>query len=474
MAANLITLSVVSGPYKGKVFTICGHDTFIVGRSNRAHFKVPSDDKTFSRTHFMLEANPPLCRLVDLGSKNGTFVNGTKVTTADLTDGDVIIAGNTTLHLTSSEGADTAFVPIDELATVPPDAPNAPEAAISNGCDASTEEKLTPQAAVTGQVAEIHEQQTVVDCPACGRPLLPQATMTVPVSSPRLCLNCQNASKQLQQRIPGYLLIRELGRGAMGVIHLGLGLDNARAVAIKTILPAVAAEKRQVARFLREAQILHKLTHPNIVKFIEIGEASGSIYLVMEYIKGKDAGSILKERGPLAIPYATNLTYQVLLALAYAHQKGIVHRDIKPANILVAQRNGCDQAKVADFGLARVYQTSELSGLTMTGDIGGSIAFMPPEQITNYRDANPLSDQYAVGASLYTLLTGQHCYDFPRTSQPSALLRIVLHDAPIDPCLKRPEIGSNLASIITRAIQKDPSQRYPSAIAMLDALKSHL
>ena len=111
---------------------------------------------------------------------------------------------------------------------------------------------------------------------------------------------------------------------------------------------------------------------------------------------------------------AVRLASQMLAALEYAHARGYVHRDIKPANLLVTPRNGDEVVRLADFGLARVYQASQLSGLTMTGDRGGTPAFISPEQITRFRECKPPVDQYAAGATLYYLLTGQFVYDFPR------------------------------------------------------------
>src|SRR5262249_39332353 len=144
--------------------------------------------------------------------------------------------------------------------------------------------------------------------------------------------------------------------------------------------------------------------HPNIVAFQEMGESEGRLYFAMDYVRGTDAAALLKEHGPLPVARAVGLVRQMLRALDYAHAKQFVHRDIKPANLLVAGAGGQETARLADFGLARVYQASQLSGLTMTGDIGGTVAFMAPEQITNYREAKPPVDQYAAAASLYNLL----------------------------------------------------------------------
>src|SRR5207245_4495262 len=119
----------------------------------------------------------------------------------------------------------------------------------------------------------------------------------------------------------------------------------------------------------------------------------------MDYVEGTDAFELVKTQGPMAPERAVRLMGQLLQALEYAHGRGFVHRDIKPANLLITVEEGFEVLKLADFGLARVYQASQLSGLTMTGEIGGTAAFMPPEQLTNYREAKPPADQYAAAAT---------------------------------------------------------------------------
>src|SRR5436189_104546 len=138
-----------------------------------------------------------------------------------------------------------------------------------------------------------------------------------------------------------------------------------------------------------------ELRHPHIVGFRDMGEVGGQLYFAMEFVRGSDAHRLLKTHTLLPIGRAVGLVCQLLEALEYAHAKGFVHRDIKPANLLVEEAGGREVPKLADFGLARVYQTSQLSGLTMMGDVGGTVAFMAPEQITHYREAKPPVDQYA-------------------------------------------------------------------------------
>jgi serine/threonine protein kinase len=223
-----------------------------------------------------------------------------------------------------------------------------------------------------------------------------------------------------------------------------------------------------VERFLREARILQQLAHPNIIAFREMGEVCGQLYFAMDFLDGEDARALVERDGPLPIPRAVHMIAQVLEALHYAHQLGFVHRDVKPANLLVLNRDGEDVVKLFDFGLARAYQMSRLSGLSMLGQVGGTVPFMAPEQITNFRESKPPVDQYAAAATLYNLLTGKYVHDFPTNFQ-QRLLKI-LQDDPVPIRSRRPDVPERIADVIHRALDRDPAARFPDAAALRAAL----
>ncbi len=431
-----IVLRVTAGPHAGQVFRFTGHDTFLVGRSRQAHFNLGPDDRYFSRVHFLVEANPPQARLMDMGSHNGTHLNGTRVTApAVLAEGDRIQAGHTVLTVSLPGSLALLPQPVSLLGQAPTVPPLPPTIAWAPAASQAPCKLCNPGNGKTD----------LPICPACRARLEAQPPL-----------------------VPGYRSVRELGRGGMGVVSLALCEADGSVVAVKTIAPALAGNPDQVERFLREARVLEALDHPNIVAFREMGEADGLLYFVMDYVAGGDAAALLRQEGPLPAQRAVGLIGQVLQALDYAHARRFVHRDIKPANILVSGPAGSERACLADFGLARVYQASQLSGLTVTGAVGGTPAFMAPEQVTSYRDASPPADQYAAAATLYHLLTGAFTHDFAASTH-ERLLQL-LHDDPVPIQQRRPDLGDDLAGAIHRALAREPRRRFGDARSFRRAL----
>ncbi len=268
--------------------------------------------------------------------------------------------------------------------------------------------------------------------------------------------------------IPGYQVVREIGRGGMGVVYLATRRDNARRVAVKTLLPATAVSSLAVQRFLREATILQELDHPHIVRFTDMGEVSGLLWFGMEFVDGPDAAKAIRQCGSMSIPDACRLARESISALIYAHSRSFVHRDIKPHNILLETNatSGKFQARLSDFGLARTYQSSQISGLTQLGESGGTPMYMPPEQVRQFREARPAADQYSVAATLYFLLTG--CTIFEPAQDIIQLMLKVLDEAPVPIRNRRADIPAPLAVAIHRSLSKNASDRFPH-LSELDA-----
>ena len=465
-----ISLTVTAGPHKGREFSFEEHQNFIVGRSKKAQFRLPKDDAYFSRNHFLIEVNPPLCRLLDMGSRNGTYVNALKVTSAELKDGDVIRGGQTVLTVSISKTetvADDPHVPnVERESDQSPLAPGSgtqtlDEALIGAAPSASSASQPSQG---TGPRAPMRSLETVGGQPGTSTELVAALVARLnPHDIARLLpADYQSLIQQRPQPLAGYLVVDELGRGAMGVVYRAICQADQSVVAIKTISPAMRGTQKDYLKFLREADILKSLDHPHIVRCRDVGEANGVVYFAMDYVPGLDASQLLHiTKSPLPIARAVRLTVQMLKGLEEAHARGFVHRDIKPSNLLVEKLpNGEEFARLSDFGLARTYQASRLSGLTMTGAIGGTTPYMAPEQITNFRDSKPAVDQYSAAASLYHLLTRRHIYEFPKSL--SGQLAMILQDAPLPITQHRSDVPAALAAAIHHGLARELEDRFPS------------
>lgn len=435
-----IQLSVTHGPHKGRIFEFEGHDTFLVGRGTKAHFRLPNEDRYFSRVHFMVEVNPPNCRLLDLNSRNGTYVNASKVQTIDLQDGDVIKGGKTKMR-----------VDIEQKAPLP-----------NEKSDVSSQVRSILPTDFSSSSSDVTKNERT----ACGVVASGEERF-LPDGFAKLMLD-------REQPFPGYRLVKELGVGGMGIVYLAIRENDGRVVALKSLKPDAAASDRDRAFFLREAKVLESLQHPNVVAFYDMGQASGMLYFAMEYVPGIDLGAAVREfDGPFNIRRGCQLICQVLEALEYGHKKRYVHRDVKPENLLLSAESSIDIVKVADFGLARMYGTSTLSGLTMTNQIGGTPQYMPPEQITDYRHAGPAADQYSVAATLYFLLTGRFVLQSGSISSTAELAEHflkILNDEPVPIQEYRPDLPDGLAKAIHCGLAKNPEARFENVTEMKQIL----
>jgi serine/threonine-protein kinase len=473
-----ISLTVQAGQCEGKRFEFEGHDNFVVGRSPRANLSLPDEGKHISRIHCMIELNPPHCRLIDVGSTNGTLVNGQKISMVNLKHGDRITVGKTVLlvSVSSTDAMGGRTVPRPQAqaarAGILPlrDGPETVRVAFASpaGMQDSTIYDPPEPTAGPGTSAPGRCRVCAVALPAAGANGCGEPTSGI---GSLLCPGCRQRIRSHPQPIPGYRLVSELGRGGLGVVYQALRAGDAAVVALKTIKPAVPGTPEDHEAFLAAARGLVQLQHPNIVKFHETGEHAGLFHIAMEYVAGRDAGQLLRaEQGPLPIARAVNLTCGMLRALDHAHNRGFIHRDVKPANLLVTQEAGREVVKVADFGLSRIYQSSPMSGLSLEGDLGGSPAFMAPEQFTELRTALPAVDQYSAGAVLYYMLTARYPYDFPERLE-QKIMKILLED-PVPIRARRPDLPGDLTAIIDRALARKPQDRFASVREMSRALVS--
>jgi eukaryotic-like serine/threonine-protein kinase len=264
-----------------------------------------------------------------------------------------------------------------------------------------------------------------------------------------------------------YQIIRELGRGAMGVVYLGEDPKIARKVAIKT-LPYTLFPQDQLQelreRFFREAKAAGRLSHPNIVTVYDVGEERDLAYIAMDYVEGTALDTHCRQDKLLPVETVYSIVLQVAEALSYAHQNKIIHRDIKPSNLLYnAETN---QVKVSDFGIARMSDESK----TKTGQVMGSPVYMAPEQLKGAK-VSGAADIFSLGATLYQLLTGTT--PFKADSLPELTIKIMSkkHKSVRE---LRSDLPASAVRITNRALNKDPSKRFANAEEMASQLRKAL
>jgi serine/threonine protein kinase/Tfp pilus assembly protein PilF len=258
-----------------------------------------------------------------------------------------------------------------------------------------------------------------------------------------------------------YRIIGEIGRGGMGVVLKAEDTKLKRPVAVK-LLPADlsrSAEARE--RFVREAQAAAALDHPNICTVYEVGEHDGQDYIAMAYIDGTSLREMIS-RGPFKIDKALDIALQVAEGLEEAHRQGVVHRDIKPANIMLTAR---DQAKIMDFGLARLESAGDL---TKTAAVMGTVAYMSPEQALGEK-VDHRTDIWSFGCTLYEMLAGHGPF---QGGHEQAVFQAIVHGDFQPLSALRSDIPAGLEKVLNRCLKKNPLDRYPDAGALIADLKS--
>ncbi|WP_051845270.1 protein kinase domain-containing protein [Streptomyces sp. NRRL S-813] len=405
-----VRLEVAGTIVPARTFVFSGPAAFVVGRAENCDLRAPGDDRRVSRRHCAFDIDPPTVRVRDLGSRNGTYVNGVRIPSSasrpyELADGDEVRLGGVVVRVSSAGPG--------------------------------------------------HR-------PAGG-------------------------ARPAGDRIGGYVSVRELGRGAQGVVHLARHERSGELFALKVLRPEAAIRPDMVNGFLREIRTTRTLSHPHLVRFHEAGSTGTRFFLACEYCDGGSlARRVTEQDGPLGVEEAVAVTLQVLDGLAYLHghraadaagtgteatlPDRLVHRDIKPQNILLSGPCASPLVKIADFGLAKAFERAGLSGHTLTGALGGSVAFMPRSQIVNYKYAEPPVDVWAAAACLYWMLTRATPRDFPDGVDP---VSVALRE-PVVPILRRTgALPARLATLIDGILaDEDPRAHVaPSAQELGRALR---
>jgi serine/threonine-protein kinase len=425
----VVVLRVTSGPHAGLECAFAGPGSHPVGRALHVPVSLP-EDRLLSREHFRIEVRPPLCDLVDLGSTNGTKVNGLRVERVRLGDGDVIQAGETEIAVHVS--------------------------------------------------AVVDDGRAAARCPGCGT-AGPDGSADGEEPGHWFCETCDARRAGFPSTDPDYLIERSIGSGGMGEVYLARQLSTNRPVAIKMMTATPSAGGKAREYFHREMTVLKDLLvpggrcHPNIVAFFDIFEVEGRFQLVMEYVPGKNAMEWAASLGgPVPIAAAARIGRHLLAALDYAHSKGYVHRDVKPTNLLVVGPPQRPKAKLSDFGLAKSFRENPgFVGLTTQGDVGGSVGFISPDHIREFRDLKEPADIYSAGVTIFYLLTGQYPY-LNFDPYKGDAYSTILENPPVPLRAHRPDAPESLERVILKALEKQPRDRWKSAAVMAAALRPFL
>ncbi len=267
-----------------------------------------------------------------------------------------------------------------------------------------------------------------------------------------------------------YRILEKLGEGAMAEVYLAEHLHMGRREAVKILRPEMASDPRFVARFRREARVINRVQHPNIIGIYDFGQLPDRrLYLAMEHATGRSLDRILRQDGALPYVRVLHVIHQLAAAVHHAHSFDVVHRDLKPANlVLVEHRGHADVLKVLDFGMAKILGMGEADELTHRGEVLGTPAYMAPETL-EYVGADPRSDIYAIGCIAYELLVGAPPFQGAHRVE---LLQAHLEQVPVAPSERNPGAGipRTLDAIVLQCLEKRPDDRYQTGQQVCIAL----
>lgn len=446
--SSKIILTITQGKLCGKQYIFASRSTCIVGRNDDCNLQIADAvDMTISRYHCLLDINPPDIRVRDLGSLNGTFVNGKKI-------------GQRQREQTAKEAVKLNF----------------PEYNLQNGDEIRLGDILF-KIEVEAE-PELEKKSDIIPPPAENNP------NCLTIFKNLLELAQKNHAKL--QTLSGYKLIKSLGKGGFGEVFLAQHIHTKKLVAIKIMIPAVTINTQGVEMFLQATENIKMLQHDNIVQLFDYGFAENVFFLMMEYFPGGNVWDLMQKSGwRLPLKTAVDITIQVLEGLIYAHSvvvprmqldheklnqaKGLVHQDLQPNNILISQINDELEVKIGDYGLSKAFDLAGLSGQTLTGTKTGTPAFMPRQQVLDFKHELPEIDIWATAACLYNLLTGY----FPRDFTGDPWLS-VLQNKPVPIRQRNNSIPKKLADVIDLALQEKPQIHFQTAEefkqALLDAI----
>jgi serine/threonine protein kinase len=280
---------------------------------------------------------------------------------------------------------------------------------------------------------------------------------------------CQGRGRDLV--LGPYVLQERLGEGGMGTVFKAHHTFLDRPVALKLISEEHLGNAALAERFLQEVRLVAQLDHPHIVRAFDAGRHGPRYYLAMELLQGAPLDRLVRQRGPLPVPWARACVREAALGLQHAAEKGLVHRDIKPANLMLAASGvGPPAVKVLDLGLARVQSDAASRGLTRAGTFMGTVDYLAPEQALDPRRVDIRADLYSLGCAFFFLLSGRPPFDGETDAQ--VLLQHQQQEPPaIEPL--RPDVPPAVAAVLRRMLAKRPEQRFAAPAEVAAALRPY-
>ena len=463
---------VEEGAEKGRVLPVRASKTIEIGREGNLRL----EDASLSRHHCRILYTEGEFRVVDLGSTWGTFVNEKKIKSHVLAHGDRIRVGSHVMLFTMEDAPPPAEEPVldstidvSTIRSAPAHAPPPPgPALIAEDEGPGLEEDATPSSVLDDDLEEATPPNT---CGNCGKPATPDPSAAweaeaagIPAKS--YCHPCVEQYPMLGKVLANHLCDKVLGAGGMGIVYRGTHIVMGRKSALKTLRVLASADPIMVKRLLREATAGGRIQHPNIVSVHDTGEQDQTAYVVMEYVRGENLAEAMFREKKFSVKRALHMMTQVAEALAAAFKLGYIHRDIKPENILL-MRN--DFVKVTDFGLAKNLKDGELGGLTRTGQVLGTMLYMPPEQIISSKGSDQRADIYSLGATFFHLVSGRPLFD--SKSAITLLMDIRTKQAP-DLSAVEQGIPPVVDHILQRCLKKNPAERYQTPDELVADLRA--
>jgi serine/threonine protein kinase len=432
----------------------------VIGRDSNCDFVI--NGHGVSRKHCQLEFKHGSWMLFDLGSINGTIVDGVRVgkTSKSISTASVFLQSKCALQL-----GDTFLTLIVEPVAETASPPNE---------DESVRTALIDEVASTIPVAPIQQEEVFrtifaeprqTDSNSQSSDQL-QGTLCAAVR-PVAVAECSETVRP-GNLVRGYRIDKKIGSGGMGDVYLACHESSpSKKYAIKFFRSEIMESDLNRLRFLREMDLMKELEHPVLIRAIESGEEGGRLFFVMDYCMGGDLHSLLQKSGSLPVRRVVKLMHRLLAGIGYAHNLGIVHRDLKPSNILLNRLpSGRYSPKIGDLGLAKCYFQAGASGITINGSVGGTWGYMPVEQLKNFRLVSPSSDVWSLGAIMYECLTLQ----LPRPLISGDPVRTVLESQVVPIEKIRSDIPPALARFIARSLARAPEHRFQDGKSMQESL----